>query len=93
MELDTLIINEPEFKEWETSTRESRPHELRGTDEGGEQRIGSPSKDPLDVLMTFSGDTPVLTVEEIGVIAKGDRIEDALRRLFEAARETCFVRR
>jgi len=37
--------------------------------------------------MTFSGNAPILTAGEIGVIAEGGRIEDALRHLIEATRE------
>ena len=41
----------------------------------------------LNVVMTFSYDMPRLTEGEIGVVAEGNRVEVAFRRLIEAARE------
>jgi hypothetical protein len=40
----------------------------------------------VNVVMTFSGDMPRLTAEEIGVVAEGGKVEEAFRHLVEAAR-------
>jgi hypothetical protein len=41
----------------------------------------------LDVVMTFSGTMPRLTVLDAGIVAEGSTIEEAFRHLTEATRE------
>jgi hypothetical protein len=85
MDLESLVtIKEPE------STRTDEAHVLEsGSTHRDEDTVrrSPPEHLRLDVLMTFSGNMTSLTASEIGVIAEGDRIETAFRRLIESTRE------
>lgn len=41
----------------------------------------------LNVVMTFSDNAPRLTAGELGIVAEGDRVEEAFRHLIDATRE------
>jgi hypothetical protein len=86
MKLEMPIkIKEPESTPTSNEPRSTEPGGTR-RDEDTKRRY-PPDDLLLAVVMTFLGDMPHLAAREVGVAVKGDRIEEALRRLIEATRE------
>jgi hypothetical protein len=72
-----------------THTRdESHAYELgnKRRDDDIERRL-PPEHLLLDVVLTFSGTAPRLTIRDSSIVAEAENIEDAFRRLIEATRE------
>jgi hypothetical protein len=83
----------------EIPIRSREPKSTLTRDESQSYELGSRHRDAdiehrsppahllLDVVMTFSGTMPRLTVLDAGIVAEGSTIEEAFRHLIEATRE------
>lgn len=90
MTLSTALkIKEPTIKEPESTLtgEEPRASGPGGADRAEPERRFPPDHLRLKVLMTFENGEPHMTATEVGIAARGDRVQKTYRHLIEQTRE------